>query len=269
MNYEKQTDDLIFNERISYVFLLFLLLIRFFDYYLPLWLFDAIAPEWFSHWYAGIIYILTAAIVWLNRHRASQLNIDRLYIVALILGGIFYTLNLVPYIGVWVGVAAGIVTWAYQKNHFSFQSTASYVRPTKISILFLFLAMLSLVPAVYFALDPKMSIDTSLILDLFLSVLQIQLGAIVFEELIFRGISWAYLRGLGFGEKRIFYFQAFLFWTAHHKALLSDNPYYFWAAIPISALLLGLIAWRSKSIGLSTIGHFLYNFIGQIISKLF
>jgi len=103
----------------------------------------------------------------------------------------------------------------------------------------------------------------------FLEILIPQLAGIVFEEVLFRGALWAYLRGLGLSEQATFYIQAILFWVSHHEFLALNDPYSFWVALPIAAILWGLMTLRSKSLTLSTIGHFLFNFITQLLLKIF
>jgi hypothetical protein len=70
---QQQNDEFAFNEKISNAILIFLLLVRLAAPYLPIWVFGSNTREW----YAGIVYILTAAIILLNRHRLAALNIDR------------------------------------------------------------------------------------------------------------------------------------------------------------------------------------------------
>ena len=84
MNYEEpKNGEFAVNEKISNVILIFLLLVRLADQFLPVWIFGANSPDWFPDWYAGIAYILTAAIIWLNRYRLSALSIDKPFIAIL------------------------------------------------------------------------------------------------------------------------------------------------------------------------------------------
>jgi len=102
----------------------------------------------------------------------------------------------------------------------------------------------------------------------FVEILITQLAGIVFEEVLFRGALWAYVRDLGLSERATFYVQAVLFWVSHHETLL-NNPYFFWVALPIDAILLGLMTWRSKSLTPSTISHFLFNFTSGLMMNIF
>jgi hypothetical protein len=268
MTYEEQLKiEFTLNEKISNAILIFLLLVRLVDQDLAVWIFGANVPDWFSYWYAGIAYILTATIVWLNRHRLAMLNIDRPFVGALILGGVLYAFYLTPDIGPLVGITAGLIFWAYINNQFVFKYPVPYPKGTELLILLLML--LALVPILLYAPTLKTPFKVQSIIATFLGTLQAQLAVIVFEELIFRGALWAYLRSLGLSERAVFYAQAFLFWVSHHKFLSLNNPYFFWIALPINAILLGLITWRSKSLTVSTIGHFLFNFISQLLRTFF
>src|SRR5215216_3947973 len=117
MNIEEHQKALVFNEKISIVILLFLLLLRLVDQYLPTWIFGPEIPNWYGYWYVGIAYILTVVIVVLNRHRLASLNIDRPFVIALMIGGLLYLFYLPSDIGIPVVVAAAYLFWAYLNNH--------------------------------------------------------------------------------------------------------------------------------------------------------
>ena len=88
---------------------------------------------------------------------------------------------------------------------------------------------------------------------------------VVYEEAIFRGMLWKFLKNMQLSEPRIVLAQEFLFWLAYIRYLIS-NPFIFWIFVPIAGLLLGYIVLRSKSITPSTITHLLINlFYGSLI----
>ena len=62
-------------------------------------------------------------------------------------------------------------------------------------------------------------------------------------------------------------FQALLFSIAHLYYLYSGSLYSLFIIVPISGLIFGLIAYRSKSIGNSMICHALINGIGELIAS--
>jgi membrane protease YdiL (CAAX protease family) len=184
--------------------------------------------------------------------------------IALILGGILYAFYLTIDIGLLVAITAGFVYWAYRKNHFYLANSVRY--PPEIILLILMSVLLALLPVYIYDPSLKKSLSFQSVIT---AVFQAQLALIVFEELIFRGALWAFLRDLGLKEHIVFFLQAFLFWISHHNYGLRDNPYLFWIAIPLAAILLGFIVWRSKSLTPSTIAHFLFNFTSLLIKEIF
>jgi|GEM_PF-1762641 len=269
MTYEEQIKvEFALNEKISNAILIFLLLVRLADYDLAVWVFGANAPDWVTYWYNGIAYILTATIVWLNRHRLSALNIDRPFMAILIAGGVLYALRETPNnIGALVGITAGLIYWAYINHQFVFKNPVPY--PSGTGLLILLSIPLALVPLMLFRSTLETPLSLQIITTALIGNLISFLALNVFEEVIFRGALWAYLRGVGVSERAAFTFQAFLFWIAHHRYLLQNQQYVFWISVPCVAILLGVLAWRSKSLTPSIICHFLFNFIGSLLIRIF
>lgn len=269
MTYEEQIKvEFALNEKISNVVLIFLLLVRLVDEDLAIWIFGAHVPEWVIFWYNGISYILTATIVWLNRHRLAALNIDRPFMSALILGGAFFSSLQTPYnIGALVGITAGLVYWGYINYRFVFKNPVPYPRGT--GLLILLLILLALAPVFLFPSTLKTLLSFQIFINTIIGTLQAYLILNVFEEVLFRGALWAYLRSHGLSERAVFAVQACLFWIAYHRFLFLGKPYVFWVAVPGTAILLGLLAWRSKSLTPSILGHFLFNFISGILLRIY
>lgn len=268
MNYKDQRNNALSNnEKISSAILFFLVLMRLVDQYLPIGIFGSNIPNWFGQWYLGVAFILTLLIIWLNRHKLAAINIDRPFIVVVILGGFLYALYLMPAIGMLVGIATGLMVWAYQTNHLIFKNPVPFEIGTGLLV---FLTVpLALAPAFIFRFQLRTPLDFDLFFMTLQAILMNGLASIVFEEVLFRGALWAYLRSRGLTEQAASYVQAFLFWIAHHRLLSLSSPFAFWVALPLEAILLGLITRRSKSLTPSTIGHFLFNFIGQLLLNIF
>ena len=263
MNHEQQSGEFAFNEKLSNAILIFLLLVRLADPYLPAWIFGSHTREWYS----GIVYILIAAIALLNRHRLAALHIDRPFIAALLFSGILYAFYLIQSVGIFVGIAAGLIYWAYQTNQLVFKNPVPY--PKGIGFLILLTILLSLAPILLFHPTLKIPLNLQLFGTTFLEILIPQLASIVFEEMLFRGALWAYVRSLGLSDHVAFFIQAILFWVSHHQFLALNHPYSFWVALPIATILWGLMTWRSKSLTPSTISHFLFNITSGLMMKIF
>lgn len=78
------------------------------------------------------------------------------------------------------------------------------------------------------------------------------------EEPLFRGFLWGYLRARGLREIWIWLIQAALF-TLAHVYFAGQYPLQFWFFIPLSGLLLGLLAWRSRGLAPGMLMHALIN----------
>lgn len=95
-----------------------------------------------------------------------------------------------------------------------------------------------------------------------------QLGnAAVSEEPLFRGFLWGFLKKAHWKDSWIWLFQAALFMLGHIYYAGVAN-YSFLLIVPIGGFVLGLIAWRSRSIGASMITHGLTNTIGDMVAHL-
>ncbi|MDD5370609.1 MAG: CPBP family intramembrane metalloprotease [Anaerolineaceae bacterium] len=119
-------------------------------------------------------------------------------------------------------------------------------------------------------LDPTRWTGSTLLIDnraTFLSIFY-QLGyAAVSEEPIFRGFLWGYLRKSGYREVWIWLFIAGLFVLAHLN-YLKTAPILFGFTVPLSALVLGWLAWRSRSNATSMVAHGVMNGLGYFLAFL-
>lgn len=85
--------------------------------------------------------------------------------------------------------------------------------------------------------------------------------AAAMEEPLFRGFLWGVLKDRGWKELWIWLFQALLFMLGHIY-YLGINNYSFFLVVPLGALVLGLAAWKSRSIGTSILIHGISNSFG-------
>lgn len=75
----------------------------------------------------------------------------------------------------------------------------------------------------------------------------------VFEEILFRGILWAYLLRLGWDENKVFWVQALSFWSVHLWRI--GTPISFFFTIPIGGLVFSLLTRYSKQLFPSILLH--------------
>ena len=90
------------------------------------------------------------------------------------------------------------------------------------------------------------------------------LTAGVYEEPLFRGFLWGRLRKASWEEKGVWLVQAGLFWVSHLYYAITE-PYSFWISVPMAGLVLGLLAWRSRSIAWAMVAHAVANSVWQIV----
>ncbi len=81
------------------------------------------------------------------------------------------------------------------------------------------------------------------------------------EEPLFRGFLWGYLRKTKLGPVGAWLLIALLFWFAH-LYFINVNPISFFITVPVAALVFGFISWRSRTIASSIGMHGMVNAIG-------
>jgi membrane protease YdiL (CAAX protease family) len=92
--------------------------------------------------------------------------------------------------------------------------------------------------------------------------------AAVTEEPLFRGFLWGQLRMLGWKDVWIWLLQAGLFSLAHIY-YLHGYPVSLWLIVPADALVLGALAWRSRTIAASMAAHGFMNALGYTMGLVF
>jgi hypothetical protein len=73
------------------------------------------------------------------------------------------------------------------------------------------------------------------------------------EEIMYRAILWGYLRKRGWGEGKIFWCQALLFWLMHLYQI--GTPITFFIVLPVAILIQSYLVRRSKQIFPAIIFH--------------
>jgi membrane protease YdiL (CAAX protease family) len=213
-------------------------------------------------------YVLTAILIWLERDRLADHHVDLLALVIIIVGKPLelllssfpnpgwrsllsdaYLLYLPvaaallaglviarPALGKsgarkWLWVGIGVVAGIAVGAHSGWLSRREIAAPLPMSV----------TPGV-----------------LLLLPVHEMLYAGIAEEPLFRGFLWGALRRAGWKDVWVLVLQWALFWVAHIY-LLDRSPVTFWQIVPLGGLVFGVLAWGSRSIGVSMIAHGLAN----------
>jgi len=114
------------NEKYSTVLLFILFLIRIFSVKLIGWILDKDYADSFTYWFGTIIYILVISVIWINKDSLQKLNVDKPFIVTLILAGLVLSILYVPFDwGIFVGLSAIFTFWALKNHQFNFGDRVS------------------------------------------------------------------------------------------------------------------------------------------------
>ncbi len=250
--------------RVGWVILILLLLLRIPYTVIATYLWSR-TTGWPPAVYQLGTYLLTAFFIWWERDDLSDVHLDGLSIVLIVLFGPAQTLILrywgiqtpltFPHpAGLLIWAAAIVLTIALGRSTFR----RAVVNRTTVGWLAagllagLLLASLQNLDSFRNAqnLVPLPSVSGSTGLAFFY-----QLGyAAACEEPLFRGFLWGYLRRLGWPDGRAWLLQAGLFMIAH-LYFINALRLQFWLLIPASGLLFGLFAWRSRSIAPGMLAH--------------
>lgn len=224
-------------------------------------------------------YLLTTFLIWWELDNLADYHIDTLAVIIIILfkpiqtlvlkfwgfnehlltfpsisSLIMWSIAIVFAIGVWlkrsklpriksvglgwlvIGAAAGFLTTIVLSYPMSFQVPASS------------------------SLPPTPAFRSVLIDNPSSFVYQIGIAAVT-EEPLFRGFLWGFLKKQNWREHWIWLFQAGLF-TLGHIYYINAHPISFWIIVPVCALVLGWLVWRSRTIAASMVAHGMMNASG-------
>jgi membrane protease YdiL (CAAX protease family) len=251
------------NTYLNVLLLSVLLLFRLTDYYLFNYLNSLVnngIKDWLGYYYYSIVYVLISIVIWVNRDSLQDMHIDKTFMNIFIVAGLWLSLysfrnafGIIPFI-------ATLITIRFFKGqNFRFgQMNKDY----RFLLLIILLVLIPFTP--YLILSIARQLPMKLDFDTVLN--NANLPALVYEEVLFRGILWMLLRNINLSERKTFYIQAILFSVSHTNYL--SSPVTFWLVGPMLSLLLGVIVWRLKSLTPSIVVHFLYNFLSMISSNL-
>jgi membrane protease YdiL (CAAX protease family) len=220
------------------------------------------------------MYVVIGTLIWTGRSGLAHFNVDRVsLLIILLFGSILNTgedpvLNLpvfahfaVPFAG-----SVGLLYWLKRSGSFPAASgPAVWIWTFNGLSAGIAFSLLVAVPGLLTSLGASGSTrfppgTSHVLLWGFMIAMS---RAVILEEPVFRGFLWGYLRERGWNDKGIWLSQAALFWLAHLNYV--QRPYTFWLVIPLSGLVYGWLAWKSRSIAPSMLAHAVYNSLAAVL----
>ena len=210
-----------------------------------------------------------AALIWIEKENLEEFHVDKFALLTFILGSL-----LRPRIGIlgeecFAGLAilSGIsmaIVWIVRKP-----------RIPKTNRHWAFLGIIAggifAILIVAFGLSLQLKGHASPLLQngLFSTVLGQMLrqfsDGIAFEEILFRGFVWGYLRRFGLAENKTIWIQGLLFWLVHFGSAFI-RPFTFFLAIPLGTLVQTKLTSYSKQIFPSILAHAMINILGGLFN---
>jgi membrane protease YdiL (CAAX protease family) len=250
-----------------------LLILRFPLIIIPSTVKTNLPSELISSIYRNGTYLLTAILILLEKDKLAQFKINvfaiTIFLLAPVLKPIIYITaeKRIPFGNLdfsWIQIIISILLCLYlifshtgiQKDKLKY-----YVKWTVISILAGVITAVG-VGLIYSNFTSRSSMHPSVLIFIVLFITQLT-NAAVCEEPLFRGFMWGYLEKRGWKQMWIWLFQAGVFCLGH-VYYLPQYPVFFIGTF-VAALILGLLVWRSKSIGSSMIAHGIVNSLGDLI----
>jgi membrane protease YdiL (CAAX protease family) len=234
-------------------------------------------PGWSIQIFELIMYSLIAILIYRERDHLADYFIDKLAVVIFIFLGTILRLFTLDYtssiclIELVFWAVALILILLLRKNNVNFAKirAENYVWLFNGLLVGLVLSFILAIPR-YLVLEEQIlqqphNYDGMFVFFLASLVTQFVHSSVI-EEFIFRGFLWGCLRKIGLSNMWILFIQAGLFWVAHINYI--DRSYSFWIALPIGGLVMGLLAWKSKSIATSMVLHSVYNAMTYLIFDL-
>jgi hypothetical protein len=201
----------------------------------------------FRNW--SIIFVEILIII--NRFHLKRMNIDDWFLFILIICGSAYCLNNFFPTG-WLS-ALLLIPMPYifikKSNEFG-EDTHPFFERILLLLVIIFLVSLIIFRHTY----GNSNVRGVLILSIN------EFPFIVTEEVLFRGALWMIAAKLRISGFVFLLLQSILFWIFHTYYMFQD-PIFFWIIIPCGGIVLGYIAWKARSITLSTITHLAINWI--------
>jgi hypothetical protein len=232
-----------------------------------------------SHWLTPVrrigVYLLMALLVWWERERLSNYHFDRLALAIVILGKPFelllYELQ-IPFAYpprssvhlLYLPISAGLLVALLISRPKLARLRAGNWRWVLIGAwagvcLGLFSGHL-----LRLQWSDEGGSELTMLILAFLPIQQMVTAGISTEP-IYRGFLWGALREAGWADVWVCMVQAGLFW-AGHLFYLGVAPLSLWVLVPIAGLVLGRLAWRSRSIAVTMVAHGVANGVSQMVA---
>lgn len=220
--------------------------------------------DWIYFVFQTTTFLLLAFTIYQERDRLHEFHIDRVTIRLFIFSGILWFFNLresillsclISPIFIITAIWVYFSVYRYQPN-INFKDFKLFVLSTFIGFgsLSLFILLSKLFEQNQVAIQEQSPLIVD-ILNYFLLFIYYITHTAVFEELLYRGILWGYLRKIGWQEKYIWIFQGVLFTLAH----IINRSIFNILFILLLSLVYGFTVWRTRSISSSIIAHAIYN----------
>jgi membrane protease YdiL (CAAX protease family) len=207
-----------------------------------------------------IIFLLILLALWINKSRLHELNLDQTAYVLLLIAVVLLGWHFVPFVfGAFLLAAVAAIIIVGRNESFQFS------HPTLLSgraITALILVLLPIIPPILLSSNSGASLQNFSVIQLALQ--KANFFGVYFEEFLFRGMLWAYLRSRSLRTVHVIAIQALLFWLAHISSGI-DKWIFFWVTLPFISIMLGLLVHRSKSLAACVTTHFLYNCVIGLI----
>jgi membrane protease YdiL (CAAX protease family) len=210
-------------------------------------------PNWVQMVYALGTYALTAFLIWWERDHLQEFWVDLSSAVIFLCQKMLFPLGIGLFAGMW-------------------KSKALFPRPALSVLRWALIGALAAIPVQIFLVQPlspaaQRAVDSPASLGYFFMLVLVQMTtAAVFEEPFFRGFLWGMLRRARWNDAVIWLAQAALFTLGHVYYLRTESIGPWLIRMFIPSLLLGLVAWRAKSITASIVTHGVLNASGDVLA---
>lgn len=219
-------------------------------------------PQYLVPVYMIGTYFFTALFIWVERNRIGDYHIDKITIFIFALGPIRFefisSTSRILLMIVGLSLVIGLLLTKTKLNKISTQNI-------KWIFIGVIVSVLAATVQGYFGSKQVANLEMQASFSRFITFFITQLtNAAVFEEPFFRGCLWGVLRKFKCNEVVIYFIQVVLFWLGH-LYYYQELPYSFWIIVPLGGLVLGFLAWRSRSISTSMVAHGIMNSLHHLI----